>query len=82
MVHASAVHLMPPLTGEPDTLALAADRYLSVAEQIRAVSRGLADLADRSESFGRAADALDDRALDLADDIDATVPATRPPRTR
>ncbi|MFJ2298677.1 hypothetical protein [Oerskovia paurometabola] len=74
MVHASAVHLMPPLTGEPDTLALAADRYLSVAEQIRAVSRGLADLADRSESFGRAADALDDRALDLADDIDATVP--------
>ncbi|MBD7952090.1 hypothetical protein [Oerskovia rustica] len=74
MVHASAVPYLEPLSGEPGQLEQAGTRYLSVAEQIREVSRGLADLSNRTESFGRAADALHERTLDVSGAVEDVIP--------
>ncbi|MEK8227077.1 hypothetical protein NKG05_14875 [Oerskovia sp. M15] len=57
MVHATAVPYLEPLTGDPAQLEQAGTHYLTVADQIRAVSRGLADISSRSESIGESADA-------------------------
>ncbi|RXR25397.1 hypothetical protein EQW78_10135 [Oerskovia turbata] len=74
MVHASAVPYLEPLSGEPDQLEQAGTHYLSVADQIREVSRGLADLSNRTESFGRAADALHERTLDVSGAVEDVIP--------
>ncbi|MFF3065537.1 hypothetical protein ACFVQ3_13340 [Oerskovia sp. NPDC057915] len=74
MVHASAVPYLEPLSGDPDQLEQAGTHYLSVADQIREVGRGLADLTNRTESFGRAADALHERTLDVSGAVENVIP--------